>query len=82
MGVLEDKLDEIKKLKWSEEDEKVMIKVMKNAIFYRRLLSKTFETDLIKCVDICIREKKLLESFMYSLKSSDKDVSNDESHET
>lgn len=63
MGSLQDKLDEILSLSWDEEDKKVMVGLMKNAIYYRRLIPKNLEKDIIKCIDICIREKQDLDNF-------------------
>lgn len=62
MGDLQDKLDEILNLQWEEDDKIIMINIMKNAIYYKRLIPKTFEKDIIKCIDVCLKEKRDLDA--------------------
>lgn len=63
MGKLQDKLKEILDFKWRDEDKKTMIGMMENAIYYRRLIPKTIEKDIIKCIDICLQERRDLDYF-------------------
>lgn len=61
--LLQAKQDEILKLSWEDGDKKMLAEMMSNAIYYHRLIPKAMEADIIKCIDLCIREKLSLDEF-------------------
>ena len=64
--LLQAKLDEILLLSFSDEDRKMMTEMMTNMLYYHRLIPKSMEVDIVKCIDLCIREKLSLDNFRAS----------------
>lgn len=63
---LQKKLDEVLLLDWPDEDKSVLTEVLRGVLFFKRVISKTFEKQVIKCIDICISVKKELEEMKRS----------------
>lgn len=61
MDKLQDKLNEILSLNWSEEDKNTLSKIMESIIYYKRLIPSKFEHEVLACINICIREKRELD---------------------
>jgi|LakMenEpi03Aug12_release.lakeMendotaPanAssembly.Ray.scaffolds.fasta_scaffold1203276_1 hypothetical protein len=61
MADLKSKLKELLDLEWSEEDKTQLETCVKNAMYYKAFMTKASEKDIIACLEICIREKKLLD---------------------
>jgi hypothetical protein len=61
------KLDEILLLEWSDEDKKVLENTMKTLLFYKHFIPKKLLIEILECLDICIREKKLLDTIKKTL---------------
>lgn len=58
---MKEKLDDILLLDWDEEDKNCLLKIVEGIIYFKRLIPKSFEKEIVKCLDICIREKKQLD---------------------
>lgn len=61
MTDLKSKVNELLELEWSDEDRQQLQSCAKNALYYKSFMTKASEKDIISCLEICIREKKLLD---------------------
>lgn len=61
MSDLKSKLKEIMELEWQDDDKNKLETLIKNVMYYKFLLSKALEQDIINCLDICIKEKRELD---------------------
>lgn len=61
--LLQAKQDEILKLSWEDEDKKMLSEMLSSAIYYHRLIPKNMINDVIRCIDLCIKEKLRLDEF-------------------
>jgi archaellum component FlaD/FlaE len=66
MKELEKKLEEILLLEWTCDEKKHFKDIIKNMLWFKKFLSKSFEKDILDTLDICIREKKKLDDFKKS----------------
>lgn len=58
---MKEQMNDILLLNWDEEDKNCLIKIVEGIVYFKRLIPKSFEKEITKCLDICIREKKELD---------------------
>ena len=61
-NILEEKLQEVLSLNWSLEDKEVLYEALKSIISFKRFIPNAVINQILKCIDICIREKRELDA--------------------
>lgn len=59
---LKEKLDQVLELQWDDEEKKVLVEVLDSIYYFRRFISKKFEEQVVKSIDICIKYKKIVDA--------------------
>lgn len=63
MTSLSDKLSEILSLDLDEEEKKILQRMIENLLYYKRIIPRSIEKDLHLCIDIMLKEKKILDKY-------------------
>ena len=59
---LQEVLKKVEFLDFKEEDKILIKEMIEGMLYYHRLIPKSLEIQVIKCIDICISEKEELDN--------------------